>query len=66
VPLAPFENVLVRCPRCDDRATIDGRSGTMRLTCSHCGLVRDTGVRGPTSALRVYGSGNSMFGGERL
>jgi hypothetical protein len=62
MPPDPYDYVLVHCPKCDDRATIDGRSGTMRLTCTQCGLVRDARVPGPRSALRVYGSGNSIFG----
>ena len=65
----PFPaHVLVRCPACDARAVIDDRSGTLRLTCAGCGLVRDTGHSGTGtwSTLRVYASGNWMFGVERL
>ncbi|HEX6699141.1 MAG TPA: hypothetical protein VF101_00265, partial [Gaiellaceae bacterium] len=54
--------VLVHCPSCDRRATIDDRSGTMRLTCPQCGLVRDSGFPGPGSVLHVYGSENTIFG----
>jgi hypothetical protein len=62
VPVDSYGEVLVHCPSCDRRATIDGRGGTLRLTCPHCGLVRDSGFPGPRSVLHVYGSGNTIFG----
>jgi hypothetical protein len=33
--------LLVRCPRCDGRAAVDGSGEEVRLTCPACGLVRD-------------------------
>jgi hypothetical protein len=63
------DHILVRCPRCSERATIDCRSGFERLTCPACGLVKEIQPRSASSkefnarsALEVYNSGNTLFG----
>jgi hypothetical protein len=63
------DHVLVHCPRCNERATIDRRSGVLRITCSSCGFINEE--RGQRSeetrlarrwALNVYNSGDTFFG----
>jgi hypothetical protein len=63
------DHVLVRCPACDARAVIDARSGHVRLTCSTCGLIKETKPKSaasgpliPYSLLAGYNDDNSMFG----
>lgn len=62
------DHVLVLCPNCDGRASVDARSGFVRLTCAACGYVQEvrpshaSGPIKPESALAVYGSGNTLFG----
>jgi hypothetical protein len=62
------DHVLVHCPRCNERATIDRRSGVLRITCLSCGFINEE--RGSRSeetrlsrqwALHVYNSGDTLF-----
>jgi hypothetical protein len=74
---AAYDNhVLVHCLACDACAVIDERSGFLRLTCTHCGFVKemppDSGktsgrpwLRSRVNFLSVYNGGESVFG-ERL
>jgi hypothetical protein len=39
------DEVLVHCPNCDRRAVVDSRSGYRRLTCTSCGLMKETRPR---------------------
>lgn len=66
-PAAPYgDHVLVHCPRCDQKASIDARSSRIRLTCSSCALVQQhTGRGNPASLFETYNDGDSLFG-ERL
>ena len=68
-PHAAFDDhVLVHCPKCDEAATIDARSGAVRVTCTACGYVKEVQPRSaalrliPLSALTVYNSGNTILG----
>lgn len=68
-PDAAFDDhVLVHCPKCDEAATIDARSGALRVTCTACGYMKEVQPRSaaprliPRSALAVYNSGNTILG----
>lgn len=62
------DHVLVRCPACGSKATIESASGHTRLTCRSCAHVRDlkpasaSSPSNPRSMLEVYNSGQTMFG----
>lgn len=65
-PAAPYDDhVLVHCPRCNEKAMIHGRMGTVRLTCPTCAFVQATQLPGPVSSgswLERYNEGEAMFG----
>src|SRR5690349_11220065 len=62
------DHVLVHCPKCDQRASINAPSGFARLTCSSCGYVQETkrkeaiGRISPFNVRAVYGSRSTLFG----
>ena len=63
------DHVLVHCPRCTERATIDRRSGVLRITCLSCGFINEEHVQCSEEtrlsrrwALNVYNSGDTFFG----
>jgi len=63
-PVAPHDHVLVHCPKCDARATIQARSGPVRLTCAACGYTKEWPHQyrlTRSSALAVYNSGNTIL-----
>jgi hypothetical protein len=55
--------LLVRCPRCGGRASVDGEGSTVRLTCGSCGLARDWDGRTRFSGGTRTGH-DSYFGAE--
>ena len=63
------DHVLVHCPRCTKRSTIDRRSGVLRITCLACGFINEERGQRPEEtrlsrrwALNVYNSGDTLFG----
>jgi ribosomal protein S27E len=59
------DHVLVHCPRCDARATIQARNGPLRITCSACGFTKEHeqgyGLIRSVELAR-YNRGGTLFG----